>query len=276
MPYATNGGVRIFHQEEGSGSPLVIAHGFGSSSEFLYPIGAVDRLKARHRLILMDLRGHGRSDRPHDSSAYRMPRLVGDVTATLDSLEVPSAHFLGYSSGGWLGLGMAKFAPDRLLSLVAAGTDSEDPDPSRPSAWSESMIRLLRGPKETLMATLRSQFSDSIRGEPRPLVLESVLPLRLRLLAEADGEALAAMLECEQSEQLRFREVLPHLAFPCLFFVGENDGCLRGAKEAASLVPRARFFSLPGLGHLEAAVRSELWCPRVLGFLDEVDHHHFA
>src|SRR3954447_26749762 len=70
MPYASNDGVRIYYEREGSGPPLVLHHGFTRSLEGWRDNGYADVLNTEYELILMDARGHGRSDKPHDPAAY--------------------------------------------------------------------------------------------------------------------------------------------------------------------------------------------------------------
>ncbi|MDP6798348.1 MAG: alpha/beta hydrolase [SAR202 cluster bacterium] len=62
MPFADNEGTRIHYHVEGSGPPLVLQHGLTSSLENWYAYGYVEPLKAAHQLILIDVRGHGKSD----------------------------------------------------------------------------------------------------------------------------------------------------------------------------------------------------------------------
>src|SRR5207237_3323115 len=66
MPYANNQGVRIHYRVEGEGLPLVLQHGYTQSLEHWYQCGYVDALKAHYRLVLVDARGHGGSDKPHE------------------------------------------------------------------------------------------------------------------------------------------------------------------------------------------------------------------
>ena len=108
MPYIENSGVRIHYAVEGSGPELVLLHGFMGSIVDWIALGYVGALQAHYRLILIDSRGHGRSDRPHDEASYALDRRVADVTAVLDALSVETAHFWGYSMGGYIGFGMAK------------------------------------------------------------------------------------------------------------------------------------------------------------------------
>ena len=70
MPYADNDGIRIHYQVEGEGPPLVLQHGFSESVVDWYEVGYVDALRSDYRLILIDARGHGASDKPHDTDSY--------------------------------------------------------------------------------------------------------------------------------------------------------------------------------------------------------------
>jgi pimeloyl-ACP methyl ester carboxylesterase len=91
MPYATNQNVRIHDQGEGEGPPLVLQHGFSNSLESWYDAGYVHALRPDYRLILIDARGHGASDKPHDPDAYALQRRAGDIVAVLDHLHLAHA-----------------------------------------------------------------------------------------------------------------------------------------------------------------------------------------
>ena len=103
MPYAINQGVRIHCRVEGEGAPLVLQHGFSWSMKSWVRPGYVAALRPHHRLILVDARGHGDSDKPHDASAYELSLRVGDIIAVRDALDVRAADFWGYSMGDGLG-----------------------------------------------------------------------------------------------------------------------------------------------------------------------------
>src|SRR5438093_10737912 len=122
MPFADNQGVRIHYETQGEGPPLVLYHGAGASLEVWRELGYVDALRPDYRLLLLDARGHGESDKPHAAASYQMPRLVDDILAVLDDLGVETAHFLGYSMGGRVGFGIAKYAPARFRSLMIGGS----------------------------------------------------------------------------------------------------------------------------------------------------------
>ena len=234
-------------------------------------MGWIDALRDRYQLIVMDARGHGRSDKPHEPKAYRMELRVGDVTAVLDHLGIRRAHYLGYSDGGEVGFGIAKYASDRFTSLVIGGADAEDPDPDHPSPWYERMEGLLRSGREPTIAAFREMAEREMRTAQKPSVLEALFPERVKLIEQSDPEALIALLSWRQKECLRIPEILPHVKVPCLLFVGEADGSFKGAKEASAMIPGARFVSFPGLGHIETGARPDLVLPLILAFLADVD-----
>jgi pimeloyl-ACP methyl ester carboxylesterase len=95
MPYADNQGVRVHYQIEGNGPPLVLQHGFMQSIDDWFEAGYVDTLKDAYHLILVDARGHGQSDKPHDIGAYRLKYRASDVIAVLDDLSIEKAAFWG-------------------------------------------------------------------------------------------------------------------------------------------------------------------------------------
>src|SRR3954454_19587924 len=86
MPYASNGDIRIHYQIEGSGQALVLQHGFTDSLTSWYDAGYVDPLKHDYMLILIDARGHGDSDKPHNTAAYAMELRVADIVCVMNEL----------------------------------------------------------------------------------------------------------------------------------------------------------------------------------------------
>src|SRR5688572_19971027 len=99
MPYALNQGVRINYEVEGDGPALLLLHGTTHCMEDWREAGYVDALKGYRQLVILDLRGHGKSDKPHDAAAYDWPVVVNDATSVLDDRGISSADVFGYSGG---------------------------------------------------------------------------------------------------------------------------------------------------------------------------------
>ncbi len=101
-------GVRLNYELHGpeAGPPVVLVHGFASDYKlnWLGTRWQESLTGAGYRVIGLDCRGHGRSDKPHDPAAYAIDVMAADVRRLLDELGVPSAHYTGYSMGARIGL----------------------------------------------------------------------------------------------------------------------------------------------------------------------------
>jgi pimeloyl-ACP methyl ester carboxylesterase len=160
MPYSVNQGVRIHYQIEGDGQPLVLQHGFTGSLESWYDLGYVEALKPHYRLILIDARGHGASDKPHQADAYERERNVADTTTVLDDLDIPRAHYFGYSMGGRIGFAIARYAPERVHSLIIGGRSPY----ALPQAGPDRMLEGLKQGAETIPSIWTVAVPPSLRA----------------------------------------------------------------------------------------------------------------
>jgi pimeloyl-ACP methyl ester carboxylesterase len=230
MSFVMSQAYRIHYQVEGSGPPLVLQHGFGDCLESWYELGYVDALKHDYRLILIDARGHGASDKPHEPEAYRFRNVSADVVSVLDDLAVSKTHYFGFSMGGKNGFAFAAYALERLHSLMVLGTGASAQDHAPLDLW---MAALRQGP------------------EAVPEIWErdaSLSPaLRQRLLSN-DLEALIAQ-RMQRKDPEGLDGILPTLPIPCLLMVGEADAAYSRVKACSRLIPNATFVSFPNLGH---------------------------
>lgn len=261
MPYASNQGVQIHYEVKGKGPPLVLLHGFGSDLVSWRDSGYVEPLKKNYQLILIDVRGHGSSEKPHDPHAYKLKTLVADVVRILDDLDVNKAHFMGYSMGGWIGFGIAEHALERFKCLIIGGA-SPYVDQGEPNFVLEYCTKL-----HTMPEPARSEFASA--WYEKTLGPRLTPQLKARLMAN-DLEAQIALASTE--DWMRSLEnVLPAISIPCLIFAGEADTVYSGAKRCAERIPNATFVSFPNLGHLETRYRSDLVLPQIVRFLEKVD-----
>ncbi len=112
-------GASIAYTDYGSGEPVILLHGF--ASDYARALGKIGDLLSRDfRVIGIDQRGHGRSDRPHGEDAYGK-HMASDVLAVMDKLRIPKAHVVGHSMGGAVAMYLVANHPDRFLSAVTIG-----------------------------------------------------------------------------------------------------------------------------------------------------------
>jgi pimeloyl-ACP methyl ester carboxylesterase len=257
MSYVNNHGTQIYFEVEGQGSPIILAHGLTGDTTFWRGYGYVDQLKDLFTVILFDARGHGQSDKPSEVAAYDYQIMGSDVLAILDALNINRANYWGYSMGGFIGLGLAKHYPERLISLISGGadpyysaTENEEPTP---------LLQIFRrGIKEGADAVV-----DGMRS-----LFGSITPPYEARLRGLDPQAMAAYLENAPHNRPNFGDAILHMKMPCLLYAGEHDeGCYENSKLAAHQMLNARFFSLPNLDHVGASSAIELIMPQVQSFL---------
>ena len=121
--FTVSDGVRIHYMEAGKGTPVVLLHGYTSSCDAgWFSNGIAEELAKTHRVIGIDARGHGRSEKPHDPDKYAGDSMARDVTEVLDHLGVKRAHIHGYSMGGGIVAHMLARWPERFITAGFGGS----------------------------------------------------------------------------------------------------------------------------------------------------------
>jgi pimeloyl-ACP methyl ester carboxylesterase len=120
--YFDSDGVRLRYIIDGGGETVVLLHGFSGSSQGLYVNpGTFDTLVAAgYRVVALDQRGHGMSDKRYDASDYGL-NMVEDVRRLLDHLDADRVHLVGYSMGARVSSGFLAAYPERLLTITLGG-----------------------------------------------------------------------------------------------------------------------------------------------------------
>jgi pimeloyl-ACP methyl ester carboxylesterase len=132
--------IEMYCEEFGAGEALVLLHGFGGSARNWHPF--TEELSRRHRLIAVDLRGHGHSTNPQDSFTHRQAAI--DVFHLLDKLGIDRFSAIGISSGGMTLLHMATSQPARVEAMVLVSATSHFPDQARAIMRETSFDRMPR------------------------------------------------------------------------------------------------------------------------------------
>ena len=254
---------RTLHYRELGDAPqvLILLHGlFGSSANWL---GMARSLATDWRVIIPDLRNHGRSFHDPDVS---YPALAGDVVALLDQAGVAQAALVGHSMGAKTAMWLALTAPDRAERLVAVD--------SAPAAYSSSLAPLLRGvatldvaglpDRAAVDAALAVQVTDP---RVRDYLLQNLVKQEGAWRWRANLDALAAGIET-----ITGWPVPPAGARypgPALFLHGGESNYVRPEHEPGirALFPYARFRSVPGAGHWVYADRPTEFLAALRAFL---------
>jgi pimeloyl-ACP methyl ester carboxylesterase len=252
MPFARNSidGTRVYFEDDGgSGAAVLFFGGLVDSVKAVRLSPIAEALPAdEFRLVYVDHRGVGRSDKPHEVAAYDMRLRVADAVSVLDTLGIQRAHFVGTSYGGRLCFGIGEHAPERVLSLVIGGQQPYrmDPNTALGRLITESLAASrTKGTMEPFVTALQEWAGAPIPKEKRGLWLEND--------PTAIEAAAAAMLnDADVAVGLR------SWRFRCLIFVGAADlDFVEGAQRAARAIPNAEFVSLAGLNHIGAHLEQD-------------------
>ncbi len=117
--FASVNGVRLYYEVYGQGTPLLLIHGTGQSIDaFRHQIPF---FKEGYKVVVMDCRGRGRSSDTNVELTYQLQ--ASDIAKLMDVLQIESAHIVGWSDGGIIGIIMAINYPDKVKKLVAMGSN---------------------------------------------------------------------------------------------------------------------------------------------------------
>jgi pimeloyl-ACP methyl ester carboxylesterase len=237
-------GVRIAYEVNGDGTPILLLHGFSESRVSWTEAGYTDDLASRgHRVVLIDARGHGESDRPLDPSAYSGRSILADLSAVMDALQLSRAAAMGFSIGGVSALVAAAFLPQRISSAVAIG--------AHPFAEELSWLRgLMAGGVEDWVAAV-----DASVGGLDP-------ETRARMAAN-DGDALLAAIAADRDD---FSAALSASGVPVLAILGDGDP-RHAAAEPMRRMPHVDVLTLASADHFGSFLAARNAMPEITTFL---------
>ena len=236
-------GVKIRYIEAGQGDPVVLIHGFSSSADANWrQAGVFDKLARDFRVIALDCRGHGQSDKPHDPASYGLA-MVEDVARLLDHLQIRRAHIVGYSMGGAITGAFVVKHPDRVLTAVFGGSTPR-------MAWTAENERDTNELAESLeqgngMRPLALRLWPV--DEPKPS--DEVLNQRARAsLGRNDALALAAVQRGNKAQVVTPANVRA-LTIPMLAVIGGVDPIKEGVDAFSKLKPELKVVVIEGASH---------------------------
>jgi pimeloyl-ACP methyl ester carboxylesterase len=262
MPEVSRQGVKIDYDVAGQGPPLLLMHGWGCDRTWWREGGYLDDLQTRYRVVNIDLRGHGASDKPHDWAAYRPETVIGDLLAVADAERIDRFAVWGMSYGGWVGWTAGLAAPDRVAALITSG--SFNPAPETLDDWkdfeSSCGETMRRDGTSGLIALYKEWDGDGYHREYPPWAEAITL--------DADPLALLAIQSRELFELGTGVASLESYPAPVLLIAGELEDPEDKAAANAARLPRGESLRVPGLGHGGACAAGSFVLPTACAFLD--------
>lgn len=232
MQQFNSDGVRIAYDSVGTGDPVLLIHGFASSARINWvTTGWVKTLsEAGRRVITIDNRGHGESEKLYDPALYEATGMAEDARRLLDHLDIPGADIMGYSMGARITAFLTIGHPQRVRSAVIAGMAGN----------------IFRGvdTSDVIADALDADSSDDITV-PMARVFRS--------FAEKTGSDLKALAACMRAGRPPVqREDLARISCPVLVVAGEEDDVSGPVAPLVDAIPGAAGLTLPGRDHMKA------------------------
>lgn len=232
------------------GFPVLLIHGFASTAHvnWVFPGWTKTLDQAGYRVIALDNRGHGESDKPHDPEAYHPETMAADAAGLLDELGIEAAHVMGYSMGARISAFLTLSRPDLVRSVVFGGLGMGMVDGV--GDWDPIA--------DALLASSLDDVTDE-RGRMFRAFAEQT---------KSDRFALAACIRT--SRTLVDRGHLAAMVTPALVGVGTRDDIAGSAQELAELMPHGEWLDIPNRDHM-LAVGDKVFKAAVLEFFSKVD-----
>jgi pimeloyl-ACP methyl ester carboxylesterase len=233
---------RIYYEVHGSGPTILLLHGGLTSVEAWF--GQLPTLSQRFQVIAVDMRGHGRSTLGSQPFTYRL--LANDVFQLIQSLSIDTAHVVGWSDGGNVGLILASQYPETVKSLVTMGANYH------PDGLTQETIEDIRSTTHEQQSWVSRLLYFCVAPDPKTwkLLCHRVTTMWLNY------------------PQLDI-QTLTEICCPALILQGEYDSVeLEHSKEMAAAIPNATLDVLPGLGHNLLFQAPNLLAHKIVNFLE--------
>jgi 3-oxoadipate enol-lactonase len=251
----------VYLLDRGAGPPLLLVHGLGMSGEMFGPI--VESLSRRHRLIIPDLRGCGRSRKL--PPPYSVKQQAADLAALLDHLGIASTDALGYSQGGPVVQELALDYPRRVRRLVLSNTYAYNMVSMREKVEGHIVPLLLHLLGVRLFVKL--VISQGIKKIPQEQAAW-VASLIARTWGEADAKSIA--LAWREAIAFDSRERLKEIKCPTLIVAAANDNAvpMHHATMLHDGIAGSKLAVIEGADHALLWARPDQWLRIVSDFLD--------
>jgi 3-oxoadipate enol-lactonase len=278
MPTARVNGIDIWYEFAGDADrpTFVLTHGFAGPTGGWPPV--LDEVRPHVRLLLYDVRAHGRTTVP-DSATVTMPQFAADLVGLMDHLGIERPHLGGVSMGGMVSAQFACDYPDRLRSLLLCDTTAGNQGDPLTAQIERDLARIFERTARIVEKHGLSGLAERenlYRREQDPYAAKSSFSIDeqdernwQRIARMTDEGFLAANRALRERPDLTART--PKIAVPTLVSCGEWDMFYPCAQRDHRLIPNSRFATVRGAAHDTTNYTPQLWKRAVLDFIADVE-----
>ena len=243
MPKARINGVEIHYRESGEGFPLLLIHGFtGNLRNWILQAPVLTR---DFRMVSLDLRGHGHSEKPTRPEDYSLELMAEDAHGLLQHLAIDGCYLIGHSMGGMVAQHLALAHPEPVRALVLVDTAAEVTSAMRTQDGAR-LVEIARdqGMEAVFEEQLRiNPMADQIRGQPQLLGL-----WRQQFLLTSREAYIYCARAIVRREPLL--DKLHAIEVPTLIICGENDDpMVEASRRMHERIAGSELVIIRGAGH---------------------------
>ncbi|MFW9939568.1 MAG: alpha/beta fold hydrolase [Candidatus Thorarchaeota archaeon] len=238
-PYAISEGLQIYYETFGHGKPILLIHGWGSDLKHNWvDTGWVKDLQSERRVITLDCRGHGRSDKPHDQKVYSYSIMARDVLNLMDHLNIAKTDIFGYSMGAFMTIHLLGHNQERFNSVIMGGI-GEETEESKDAGYIADALRA-KDPSQ-----ITNQFGRALRAF-----------IDLNPNNDREALALSALQMWPEGYPIQIGGVgLADVDIPVLIINGEDDEpYVRTDQKLANTIPSAKLVRIPNKNHFSVII----------------------
>lgn len=238
----------IAYLDKGEGDVILLIHGFASNAKtnWVGPGWVQLLVDSGYRVIALDNRGHGGSQKFYEEDAYTLDKMASDAAGLLKHLNITKAHVMGYSMGSRISSTLASQSPELVNQLILAGNG----------------YNMIEGGFES------SEIYDGLMADTDDDV-KTKIGTEFRYFAKSTGSDLKALAACIMGGRSYIDKSLFETLKPeTMVIVGTEDTVALEGEKLASIIPNGHYEAIPKRNHMNA-VGDKVYKEKVLKFLEQ-------
>ena len=287
MAYFQHGNVQMYYEDVGRGEPVIANHGLSEDTGYWNDTGVTSKLAERYRMILYEMRGHGRTIIEGEPYGYDADTMAADIDALADHLGLDRFHLMCHATGGMVTARYAMTRSERLLSLMLVDTGSAT-QPKMPGMEDMTKEDIKRAQEEAQRLAQQAAAGTLTPEERKARWRTNPGPFTFTMVDRPNSDQLWEIMDgfyrrrVSMQALIDFRssfysdpdprvEGLRNIKCLTLILLGEHDIVfLEPSELMAKEIPNNKHVVMPGVGHMTAIEDPENTARELLDFLDSV------
>ncbi len=273
MPFLKHNNASIYYESTGTGEPVIAVHGLIANTLYWSRTGVSDILAKHFNVVLMDMRGHGKTVIDSEPCGYDAETIGSDINALADHLGFEKFHLISHSTGGFASARYAMDHSDRLLSLSLTGTGSStlpfpDPDGTFYDRFAKSFEK---HPWEETLKRIKAMPYPLFSGIAERKNNDGLWALVYEMIRVGNRKEIGRFVRSFYTDPDPKIDGLKKIACPTLILLGDKDVLFVEASNLmAEHIENSTLVILENTGHMLAIERPDIFSDNLIDFLSTI------